>query len=274
MADPAIPTARPVTIRDLRAAKSAGERFVMLTAYDHPTAAILDANGVPVLLVGDSVSDNVLGNDTTVPVTLDEMIHHTRAVSRGAERALVVADLPFGSYQVSVTDGLRAAFRLMKEGGANAVKAEGAGDVIELCRRLTVAGIPFMGHLGLTPQSVNVLGYRVQGREEAAAERLVADAQALADAGAFAVVLEAVPAPLARRVTAALDVPTIGIGAGPHCDAQVLVVNDLLGLSSGPRPRFVKAYADLGSVIGDAVKSFTAEVASGDYPGPEHTYDA
>ncbi len=263
---------RPVTIRDLSAAKRAGQRFVMLTAYDHPTARMLEENGVPVILVGDSVGDNVLGYDSTVPVTMNDMLHHTRAVTRGATIPLVVADLPFGTYQVSVDDGFRAAIRLVKEAGANAVKAEGGGDVVELARRLVAAGIPFMGHLGLTPQSVNQMGYRVQGRDDAGAQRLMDDAVALSEAGAFAIVLEGIPAELGQRVTRAIDIPTIGIGAGPHTDGQVLVIHDLLGLSTGSLPRFVKAYADLRSEIAGAIKTFQHEVADGEYPGPEHSY--
>ena len=265
--------ARPVSVADLQAAKARGERFAMLTAYDYPTARTLDEAGVPVLLVGDSLSDNVLGHDSTVPVTVDDMLHHTKAVVRGTRRALVVADLPFGSYQVSVEDGLRASIRLMKEGGANAVKAEGGGTVVELAHRLVRSGVPFMGHLGLTPQSVNLLGYRVQGRDADAADAILEDARALEKAGAFAVVLECVPAELAGRVTDALALPTIGIGAGPRTDAQVLVFHDLVGLSEGRKPRFVKQYADTRAVIADAVKAFSAEVAAGDYPGPEHAYE-
>lgn len=264
--------ARPVTIRDLTAAKQRGERFVMLTAYDHPTARMLEESGVPIILVGDSVGNNVLGYDSTVPVTLDDMLHHTRAVTRGAQIPLVVADLPFGTYQVSTDDGFRAAIRLVKEAHANAVKAEGGGPVIDLARRLVAAGIPFMGHLGLTPQSVHQMGYRVQGRDDEGADRLVADAEALAAAGAFAIVLEGVPSELGRRVTQAIEVPTIGIGAGPDTDGQVLVIHDLLGLSAGPHPRFVKTYANLRSEIGSAIKAFQHEVADGEYPGPEHSY--
>lgn len=263
---------RPLSIRDLAAYKQRGERFVMLTAYDCPTAQILDEAGVPVLLVGDSVGDNVLGYPSTVPVTMDDMVHHTRAVRRGTRRAVVVADLPFMSYQASLEDGLRNAGRLLQEGGATGVKLEGGARVTELVARLVSSGIPVMGHLGLTPQSVNQMGHRVQGRADHDADAIVADAEALAAAGAFAIVLEAVPADLARRVTGAVAIPTIGIGAGPHTDAQVMVIHDLLGLSAGPRPRFAKTYADLRSVIGDAVKGYQAEVAAGDYPGPEHTY--
>lgn len=252
--------------------KERGERFAMLTAYDHPTAAVLDDAGIAIILVGDSVGDNVLGYDSTVPVTVDEMVHHTRAVRRGAPHAVVVADLPFGAYQISVEDGLHAGVRLLKEGGANAVKAEGAGPVIELARRSVGMGMPFMGHLGLTPQSVNQLGYRVQGRDDDSAERLLADARALEDAGAFSLVLEAVPSELAGQITDALTIPTIGIGAGPHCDGQVLVLHDLLGLSTRPAPRFAKAYADLRSQMLDAVKAFQSEVADGEFPDADHSY--
>jgi 3-methyl-2-oxobutanoate hydroxymethyltransferase len=264
---------RPLSVHDLGELKRRGERFAMLTAYDYLTAQILDEAGVPVLLVGDSLGMVVLGHDSTVPVTMEDMIHHTRAVRRGARRALVVGDMPFMSYQASVEQGLRNAGRLLKEGSASAVKLEGAGPVVELTARLTGAGVPVMGHLGLTPQSVHQLGgFKVQGRDTAAAQRIVDDARALEDAGAFAVVLECVPAAVGQRATEALDVPVIGIGAGPHTDAQVLVISDLLGLTGGRLPRFVKPYADVRGIITDAVKAFEAEVASGDYPGPEHTY--
>ena len=264
---------RPVSIHDLRAYKERGEKFAMLTAYDYLTAQILDEAGVPIVLVGDSLGMVMLGYDSTVPVTVDEMIHHIRAVRRGAREAIVVGDMPFGSYQVSLEDGVRNAARFMKDGGATAVKVEGAGPVVELTARLTSIGVPVMAHVGLTPQSVNQLGgYRVQGRGDDAADRLVDEAVSLAQAGAFAVVVEAVPAEVGRRITQAVQVPTIGIGAGADTDAQVLVVSDMLGLTNGRQPRFVKQYADLRSTMTDAVKSFTAEVASGDYPGPEHTY--
>lgn len=264
---------RPVTVRGLRAYKQRGERFSMLTAYDHPTAQILDEAGVPVLLVGDSLGDNVLGYSSTVPVSLEEMLHHVKAVRRGVRRALVVADLPFGSYQISHADGMRSAIRLLKEGGAQAVKLEGGSRVAGLAADLTEAGVPVMGHLGLTPQSVNRLGYRVQGRGEAEARRILDDARALEEAGIFSLVLEAIPAELGRAVTDAVAIPTIGIGAGPHTDAQVLVIHDVLGLRPGHSPRFVKQYADVRGVIADAVKAFQAEVATGDFPGPEHAYE-
>lgn len=265
--------ARPITIHDLRACKERGERFVMLTAYDHPTARLLDDAGVPVLLVGDSLGNVVLGHPSTVQVTMDDMVRHTAAVTRGVARALVVADLPFMSYQVSVEEGMRNAARLMQEAGAGAVKLEGGAPVAALVERLTTAGIPVMGHLGLTPQSVHQLGgHKVQGRSDEDAERILADARCLEEAGAFSVVLECVPAPVGERVTEALSIPTIGIGAGPGTDAQVLVTHDLLGIGDGPRPRFVKSYADVPSVVGDAVKAFQAEVAVGDYPAREHSY--
>jgi len=264
---------RPVSIHDLRAAKQRGDKFAMVTSYDYSSAALLDELGVPVLLVGDSLAMVVLGYDSTVPVTLDEMLHHTRAVSRGAPNSLVVGDLPFGSYQDGPSQALASATRMLKEGGANAVKLEGGGAMVEVTARLVAAGIPVMGHLGLTPQSVNQFGgFKVQAREEAAAQQLLDDAVALADAGAFAIVLECVPTDLGARVTQAVDVPTIGIGAGPDTDGQVLVWHDLLGLTSGRLPRFVKQYADLRSEISGAIKAFATEVADGEYPGPEHSY--
>lgn len=265
--------ARPVTVHDLRRHKERGGRFVMLTAYDYPTAQVLDEAGVDVLLVGDSLGTAVLGYDSTLPVTVEDILHHLRPVARAAQRALVVGDMPFMSYQASAEEGMRTAGRLLKEGGAGAVKLEGAGPAIDLAARMVTAGIPVMGHLGLTPQSVHQLGgHRVQGREDGAAERMVADARALQDAGAFALVVEAVPAEVGRRITEALAIPVIGIGAGPGTDAQVLVVSDLIGLTGGRLPRFVKTYANLREVLADAVKNFAAEVAAGDYPGPEHSY--
>lgn len=264
---------RPVTIHDLRAAKERGERFTMLTAYDHGSAALLDELGVPVILVGDSLGMVVLGYDSTVPVTLEEMLHHTRAVARGAPHSLVVGDLPFGSYQDGPSQALASATRMMKEADANAVKLEGGGPMIEVTAHIVRAGIPVMAHLGLTPQSVHQFGgFKVQGREPSAADQLVEDAIALQEAGAFSLVLEAVPSDLGTRVTDELRIPTIGIGAGPGTDAQVLVWHDLLGLSTGRLPRFVKQYADLRADIAGAVKAFQAEVADGEYPGPEHAY--
>ncbi|MFO8075175.1 MAG: 3-methyl-2-oxobutanoate hydroxymethyltransferase [Actinomycetota bacterium] len=262
-----------VTVAQVRSWKHGPAPFAMLTAYDATTAEILSEAGIPLLLVGDSVGDNVLGHATTVPVTLEDMLHHTGAVVRGATGPLVIADLPFGSYQVDVTEGMRAALRLVKEGGAHAVKAEGGERVVDLARRLVEAGVPFMGHLGLTPQSVHEMGYRVQGREPAAAERILADASALEEAGAFAIVLEGVPASLGKAVTAAVGVPTIGIGAGADTDGQVLVVHDLLGLGAGPPPSFVKAYADLRGTMAEAVRAFADDVAAGAFPGPAQRYE-
>jgi 3-methyl-2-oxobutanoate hydroxymethyltransferase len=259
------------TIRDLAAWKSEGRRFAMLTAYDFPTAQILDEAGIPVLLVGDSVANNILGYETTIPVTMDEMLHHARAVARGATEALLVGDMPFLSYQVSPEDAIRNAGRFLKEGGMHAVKLEGAE--LDLVGALVSKGIPVMGHLGLTPQFVHAMGgYRVQARTDEAAERLLSDALALEKAGIFSLVLEGIPADVARRVTEAVAVPTIGIGAGPHCDGQVLVITDLLGLGSGTYPKFVKPYADLRGEITRAVKAFAGEVEAGTFPDAEHSY--
>ena len=264
---------RPMSIMDLRAAKQAGEPFAMLTAYDFLSAQILDQAGIPVILVGDSLGMVMLGYDSTVPVTDDEMIHHTRAVVRGAPHALVVGDLPFGTYQAGPDQALATATRFLKESGCNAVKLEGGGRTIDSTRLLVDSGIPVMGHLGLTPQSVNQFGgFKVQGRGDDDRARILADAHALQEAGAFALVLECVPADLAAEVTAALDIPTIGIGAGADTDGQVLVWHDMLGLTTGRLPRFVKQYVDLRSQITDAVKAYATEVADRAYPAPEHQY--
>jgi 3-methyl-2-oxobutanoate hydroxymethyltransferase len=261
----------PVTVHDLAAWKARGERFVMLTAYDALTARVLDEAGVPLLLVGDSLGNNVLGYDSTIPVTMEEAVVFTAAVARGASNPMVVGDLPFGSYQASAEEAMRNAARLVKV-GANAVKLEGGRRSAEAVRRITDAGVPVMGHLGLTPQSFNAFGgFRVQGRGEQG-EVLLADALALQEAGCFSVVLEAIPADLGRRVTEALDIPTIGIGAGPHCDGQVLVITDLLGLTPDPTPRFVKRYADLRSLVAEAAQRFAKDVAEGHYPAAEHEY--
>ena len=263
---------RRITVSDLIRAKSAGERWPMITAYDALTAALFDDVGIPVLLVGDSAAMVVYGYDSTVPVTVDDLIPLTRAVVRGSRRALVVADLPFGSYQASVEQALGTAARFMKEAGAHAVKLEGGRRVLPQVEALVSAGVPVIGHLGLTPQSVNVLGgYRVQGRGEAG-EVLLQDAKSLQAAGASALVLECVPSDLAARVTELLDIPTIGIGAGAATDAQVLVWQDMLGLGDGPAPRFVKRYANLREVMGAAVSTWADEVRSGTYPAPEHSY--
>lgn len=259
------------TIRDLAEWKRQGRRFTMLTAYDFPTAQILDQAGIPVLLVGDSVANNILGYDSTLPVTMEEMLHHARAVSRGAREALLVGDMPFLSYQTSKEDAIRNAGRFLKEAGMHAVKLE--GPLFELADALVDRGIPVMGHLGLTPQSVHAMGgYRVQARDEEAAERLVADAQTLEKSGIFSLVLEGIPSRVARRVTESVSVPTIGIGAGPHCDAQVLVITDLLGLGGGRYPKFVKTYANLREEITRAVRRFAEEVETGNFPDRDHSY--
>jgi 3-methyl-2-oxobutanoate hydroxymethyltransferase len=264
-------TSRRVTIRDLQAAKDRGERWPMLTAYDYSTARIFDEAGIPVLLVGDSAAMVVYGHDTTIPVTVDDLIPLTAAVVRGTSRAMVVADLPFGSYQASPQAALGAATRFLKESGAHAVKLEGGERVLRQVEELVAAGIPVMAHLGLTPQSVNAFGgYRVQGRGEEG-ERLLQDAKSMEAAGAFAVVLECVPSELAARVTGTVSIPTIGIGAGPDCDAQVLVWQDMAGLT--PRTaKFVKKYADVAGVLGQAAQSFARDVMGGQFPAPEHSY--
>lgn len=264
---------RRIRVRDLQAAKERGERWAMLTSYDQLTAGIFEAAGIPVLLVGDSAADNVLGYPDTVGVTVDELLPLARAVVRASTHALVVADLPFGSYQASPEQALGSATRFMKEAGVHAVKLEGGRRVAPQIEALTSAGIPVMAHLGFTPQSVHGLGgYRVQGRGDDAADRLVADALAVEAAGAFALVLELVPAQVAKRVTVELAVPTIGIGAGPHCDAQVLVWTDLAGLRSGPHPKFTKQYADLRGALHEAVAAYRTDVVDGSYPGAEHSY--
>ncbi len=262
---------RRITIRDLAEAKARAETWPMLTAYDALTARVFDEAGIPVLLVGDSAAMVVYGHDSTIPVTVDDLIPLTAAVVRGSTRALVVADLPFGSYQVSVETAMATAIRFLKETGAHAVKLEGGHRVLRCVEELVAAGIPVMAHLGLTPQSVNALGgYRVQGRGEEG-ERLMHDAKSLQAAGAFAVVLECVPADLAAKVTETLAIPTIGIGAGPDCDAQVLVWQDMAGLT--PKvAKFAKRYADLAGLLGQAARAFGDEVAAGAYPTPEYSY--
>jgi 3-methyl-2-oxobutanoate hydroxymethyltransferase len=258
---------KKVRVPDLVGMKERGERIVMLTAYDATMARLLDRAGIDVLLVGDSLGNVILGFDTTIPVTLDAVIHHTRAVTRGATRALVVADMPFLTYQVSAEEALRNAARLVQDGGAAAVKLEGGRPVAEAVRRLTAAGLPVMGHVGLTPQHVHRLGgMRQQAREEESAQELVCDALALEDAGAFAIVLEAIPASVAEKVTSRLKIPTIGIGAGPHCDGQVLVSYDMLGLFDAFLPSFVKQYANLGELVMSAAKDYANDVRQGDYP--------
>jgi len=267
------PADRRITIHDLQAATDRGERWSMLTSYDALTAAIFEQAGVRALLVGDTSAEMVLGYVDTLPVTMDQLIPMVQAVVRGTRNALVVADLPFGSYQAGPETALASAVRHLKEGGAQAVKLEGGRRVLPQVESLTGAGIPVMAHLGLTPQSVNVLGgvRRVQGRGDAG-EELLADARALERAGAFAVVLESVPAELGRRVSEALRIPTVGIGAGPHCDAQIMVWQDMAGLTSGRVPRFVKRYADAHGTLLDAARRYAAEVTSQRYPDEAHSY--
>jgi 3-methyl-2-oxobutanoate hydroxymethyltransferase len=264
-----------ITIRDLAAWKAAGTRFVMLTAYDHPTARLLAEADVPVLLVGDTLADNVLGYANTIPITMPEMLHHARAVARGAPQQLLVGDMPFGSYQTSCSDAIANATEYLKA-GMHAIKLEGGGWVVETVARLTQRGIPVMGHLGLTPQSVNAFGgLRVQARSAGDRERLLADAHALQAAGAFAVVLEGIPRDLAAQVSRELTIPTIGIGAGPDCDAQVLVIHDLLGITGhirGAVPKFVKSYDQLGDRIVAAARAYAEDVREGRFPDDAHSF--
>jgi 3-methyl-2-oxobutanoate hydroxymethyltransferase len=263
-----------VTVRTLAARKRRGERVSMLTAYDFAFARLFDAAGIDCLLVGDSLGNVVQGHDTTLPVTLDEVVYHTRLVVRGCSRALVIGDMPFGSYQVSPEDAVRNAIRLVKEAGAQAVKLEGGVRMAETISRISAAEIPVMGHVGLTPQAIHRMGgYRVQGRSERGRARVLADAEAVQQAGAFAVVLEGMPADLAAEVTQKLEIPTIGIGAGPDCDGQVLVMHDMLGLSEWT-PSFAKRYADLGALASRAARAFSEEVAKGTFPNQAHSYGA
>lgn len=254
--------------------RKGGRRLSMVTAYTYDHARIVDAAGVDMILVGDSVANVCLGHDSTLPVTMDQMVYHTAAVRRGTERALVIGDMPFLSYTVSEADAVRNAGRFLKEAGADAIKLEGGEEVKDTVRAIVRAGIPVVGHLGLTPQSVSMLGgYRVQGRSALAARAIIDAALGLEDAGAFALVLECVPVDVAREITERLEVPTIGIGAGPHCDGQVLVFHDLLGLSRGGHsPRFVKRYADLAGAAIDAIQAFVGEVQSGAFPAAEHCF--
>ena len=262
-----------LTLTQLADMKRRGEKIVMVTAYDAPGARFADAAGIDILLVGDTAAMVVLGHESTVPVSMDEMLFMTRTVVRSAERPLVVGDMPFGTYQVSDDDAVRNAIRFVKEAGADVVKLEGAGPSLSRVRAIVGAGIPVMGHIGLTPQSATMLGgYKAQGRTAAKARQLLRDAQALEAAGCFAVVLEAVPAAVAAHITETLTIPTIGIGAGAGCDGQVLVYHDLLGLEEGTSPRFVKRYASLAGEIRDALRAYADDVRSGAFPQPEHTY--
>jgi 3-methyl-2-oxobutanoate hydroxymethyltransferase len=264
---------KKITILDIQRFKDEGKKISMLTAYDVQMARILDGCGVDILLVGDSVGNVIMGLENTLPVTMDDMLHHTKAVARGRRLALVVADMPFLSYQVSVEQARSNAGLLLKEGGAEAVKIEGGENVEEIIRSLTAIDIPVMGHIGLTPQSIHRMGgYKVQGKEEHQRQKLMADAAAVERAGAFAVVLEGVPASLAREITGRLSIPTIGIGAGADCDGQVLVINDVLGLSGKFRPKFVKQYVQLEDIIRKAVTDYVAEVRSGAFPSEEYSF--
>jgi 3-methyl-2-oxobutanoate hydroxymethyltransferase len=271
-------TSRPETsgklpLTDLADMKKLRERIVMVTAYDYPSGSLADAAGVDIVLVGDSAAMTVLGYESTVPATMDEMVMLTRAAVRGAKRPLVVADMPFGSFQISDEEAVRNAVRFVKEAGADAVKVEGAGLTVSRVLALVGIGIPVMGHIGLTPQSATMLGgFRAQGRTSGRARQLLEDARTLEQAGCFSLVLEAVPAPVAARITADLAIPTIGIGSGRDCDGQVLVYHDLLGLYQGKSPRFVKRYAELAPEIQGAIERYAADVRSGAFPGNEHTY--
>jgi 3-methyl-2-oxobutanoate hydroxymethyltransferase len=270
---PGTPAPGKLPLPELAEMKRRGDRIVMITAYDAPSGRIADAAGVDLILVGDSAAMVVLGHDSTVPATMDEMLMLTRAVTRGAHRPLVIADLPFGSYQVSVEQAIESAIRFIKEAQADAVKLEGAGPMLARVRALTEAGIPVMGHLGLTPQTATMLGgFKAQGRTAMKAVQLYEEALDLQAAGCFSIVLEAVPSPVAARITEALDIPTVGIGAGADCDGQVLVWHDLLGLYDGHAPRFVKQYADLAPTIGAAVEQYAMEVREGTFPEEQHTY--
>ncbi len=270
-----VPPAGKLPLTDLAEMKRRGEKIVVVTAYDAPGARFAEDARVDMILVGDTAAMVMLGHEgTTVPVTVDEMLFLTRTVARGARRPIVIGDLPFGSYQVSDEEAVRTAIRFVKEGGADVVKLEGAGAMASRVRAIVAAGIPVMGHVGLTPQSKTMLGgFKTQGKTADEAARLVADARELEAAGCFSIVLEAVPAPVAAEITRGLSIPTIGIGAGPDCDGQVLVYHDLLGLTEGHLPRFVKRYANVSRVIRDALETYAAEVRSGAFPGAEHSYE-
>lgn len=262
-----------VTTATFRQYKKDGRQITMLTAYDYPMAQLVDAAGIDAILVGDSLGNVMLGYESTIPVTMDDMIHHVKAVTRGVSRAMVVGDMPFLSYHISLAETVRNAGRFLQEAGARAVKLEGGQEVAGAIRAITAAGIPVMGHLGLTPQSLHQMGgYKVQGKDLAAARKLLDDAWAIQEAGVFSLVLEAVPAPLAKMITETLDVPTIGIGAGPHCNGQILVTHDLLGLLGGFSPKFAKRYANLQENINQALQAYRDEVNAGAFPGPEHGF--
>jgi len=261
-----------ITTSVIREKKIKGEKITMLTAYDYATAIVLDESGVDIILVGDSLGMVVLGYDSTLPVTMEDMLHHTKAVARGTKRALVIADMPFLSYQVSTEEALRNAGKFLKEAGAQGVKLEGGREIADLIRKITSIGIPVMAHLGLTPQSVHQLGgYKIQGKDDATAKKLIEDARMIEEAGAFSVVLECVPAALAGKISQAVAIPTIGIGAGVDCDGQVLVINDMLGMFERFTPKFVKKYGNLNAQMKEGVKKYIDEVKSGAFPDEEHS---
>jgi len=265
--------ARKVTTNTLQEMKRSGEKIAMLTAYDYSLARLVDGAGVDVILVGDSASNVMVGNDTTVPITLDHMIYHAQCVINAVDRALVVVDMPFGSYQGDSKLALKSAIRIMKESGGHAVKIEGGKEIVDSIKRILTAGIPVMGHLGLTPQSIYKFGtYSVRAKEEAEAEKLMEDAMALQEAGCFSIVFEKIPAKLADKVSKELEIPTIGIGAGPECDGQVLVLHDMLGITKDFSPRFLRRYADLGGVVDDAVREYIEDVRQGSFPNSEESY--
>ena len=265
-------TEQKITTSVIREKKIKGEKITVLTAYDYATAIVLDESGVDIILVGDSLGNVVLGYDNTLPVTMEDMLHHTKAVTRGAKRALVIADMPFLSYQVSTEDALRNAGKFLKEAGAQGVKLEGGREIADLIRKITTIGIPVMAHLGLTPQSVHQLGgYKIQGKDDATAKKLMEDARIIEEAGAFSVVLECVPAALAGKISQSITIPTIGIGAGVDCDGQVLVINDMLGMFERFTPKFVKKYCNLNAQMKEGVKKYIDEVKSGAFPDEEHS---
>jgi 3-methyl-2-oxobutanoate hydroxymethyltransferase len=264
---------KKITIPQLKEMKRQGKRFKMVTAYDYPFASMVDKSPIEVILVGDSLGMVVLGYDSTVGVTMDDMLHHIKPVVKGAPHTLIIADMPFGSYNVSSSDAIANANRIMKEGGADGVKLEGGSTMVETVRALVQAGIPVMGHVGLTPQTVAQLGgFKVQGKEAEAALKIVADAQQLEEAGAFSIVVECVPEPVTKLITEKLSIPVIGIGAGAYCDAQVLVIQDLLGMFDRFVPKFVKQYGNLNGLIMEALQQYATEVDTGIFPGPEHSF--
>ena len=264
---------RKVTTLRLKEMKEKGEKIAMLTSYDYTMAKLVDAAGVDCILIGDSASNVMAGNTTTLPMTIDQMIYHSRSVARGVKRALVLCDMPFGTYQVNATEAVKNAIRIMQESGCDALKLEGGVEIIDAVKKIIGAGIPICGHLGLTPQSINKFGtYSVRAKDEAEAQKLISDAKLLEEAGCFAVVLEKIPAKLAKQVSESLSIPTIGIGAGNVCDGQVLVVNDMLGMDKGFSPKFLRRYADLSTVITDAVGAYVTDVKNVDFPNENELF--